>query len=783
MRRPVLVVAALVLAATAVLAGNAPEADAVGDANLVPIVPARLMDTRIGPGQETIDGLFEGIGQVDAGTHVTLYVAGRGGVADNPAAVMLNVTAVAPETLGFLTVYPCTAEVPVASHVNYFAGDIVPNSVMAKVSDEGTVCVYSLATTDVIVDVTGYVPVGGAPIPVEPARLLETRQPPGNETVDGQYAAYGRLDAGGIAKFKVWDRGEVPVGTEAVYLNVTAIFPDAPGFLTVYPCTDEVPETSNVNYGPGDVNPNAVLATVSDDGFVCIFSLAPADVIADVNAYVPPGGNRVAIEPARCADTRPDGVTFDGLFQGDGRFGPDEVYVVDIGGRCNIPDDATAAYLNVTAVLPSAAGFLTVWPCDADRPTTSNVNYGPGQIQPNGVLSKVSLDGEGQICIYSLAETDVIVDVNGYVPAAGLFGIAEISAGYEQTCSLMTDGAVWCWGEAGHLGDGTNVRRYQPQPTTITNATQVVSGWSTVCAVLDDGTARCWGENSRGQLGDGTDDGNGTTTRRFSPVEVTGLTGVTDISTWYRHSCAIADGPGSGVWCWGLNTFNELGAGLASGVERTTPIEVVGLPAERTAVDIEVGSAISCATLDDGTVWCWGNSSRTGGSGSSGPAAVVGVDSAVDLAVGDGHGCVVIDGGSVQCWGSAGSGQLGNGDKTNSALPVDVTGVSDAESISAGHATACVTLGDATAQCWGENGNGQAGDGTPTSDGEPTPVDVNGAAQPIVSMQTGYGYSCAVREDTSAVCWGGYSHWPLGTEVEAPIATPEVVGSGDHTTD
>jgi hypothetical protein len=55
-------------------------------------------------------------------------------------------------------VYPCTPEVPLASNVNYFAGDISPNSVLAKLSDDGQVCIYSYGTTDVIVDVTGYVP-------------------------------------------------------------------------------------------------------------------------------------------------------------------------------------------------------------------------------------------------------------------------------------------------------------------------------------------------------------------------------------------------------------------------------------------------------------------------------------------------------------------------------------------------------------------------------------------------------------------------------------------------
>src|SRR5690606_34476556 len=106
-----------------------------------------------------------------------------------------------------------------------------------------------------------------------------------------------------------------------------------------------------------------------------------------------PGGNRAAIDPARCADTRPaveGGNTVDGEFLGYGRLDAGETYAVTIAGRCGIPNAAGAVYANVTAVNPSAAGYLTVWPCDEPRPGTSNVNYGPGAIQPNSVLSKVS---------------------------------------------------------------------------------------------------------------------------------------------------------------------------------------------------------------------------------------------------------------------------------------------------------------------------------------------------------------------------------------------------------
>ena len=79
--------------------------------------------------------------------------------------------------------------------------------------------------------------------------------------------------------------GGVPVDADAVMLNVTAVLPDAPGFLTVFPCGSTRPHASNVNYRPGDVIPNAVLAKIGTDGKICIYSLATTDIVIDVNGY------------------------------------------------------------------------------------------------------------------------------------------------------------------------------------------------------------------------------------------------------------------------------------------------------------------------------------------------------------------------------------------------------------------------------------------------------------------------------------------------------------------
>jgi hypothetical protein len=123
------------------------------DSGFVPLLPARLMDSR--PGQTTTDGVHAGEGTRAAGSVTEVQVAGRGGVAADAAAVSLNVTIVRPDAAGFATVFPCGDAVPGASNINYSAGDIAPNAVLSKIGDGGKVCVFTVAGTHLLVDVNG----------------------------------------------------------------------------------------------------------------------------------------------------------------------------------------------------------------------------------------------------------------------------------------------------------------------------------------------------------------------------------------------------------------------------------------------------------------------------------------------------------------------------------------------------------------------------------------------------------------------------------------------------
>ena len=383
------------------------QAVALDDA--VPIAPGRLLDTR--PGETTVDGLFAGIGRPAAGTVTKVRIAGRAGIPANASAALLNLTIVTPSGAGFATIYPCTPTPPLASNINYSAGSFVANSATATLDANGDVCVFTLASADILIDATGFVPAVSGIGTLTPARLLDTR--PGETTTDGQFAGIGRPGAGSVTKVRIAGRGGVPSNATAAVLNLTLVTPTGAGFATIYPCTPTPPNASNINYAAGAFIANSVTAALDVNGDVCVFTLASADIVIDANAYAEAGSDVGTLTPARLLDTRTGESTVDGQFAGIGRAAAGSVTKIKVAGRGGIPANATAAIVNLTIANPGGFGFATIYPCTPTAPTASNVNYTPGSFVANGVTAK--LDANGDVCIFTLAAADVLVDANGYL--------------------------------------------------------------------------------------------------------------------------------------------------------------------------------------------------------------------------------------------------------------------------------------------------------------------------------------------------------------------------------
>jgi hypothetical protein len=131
-----------------------------GDFN--PLTPARILDTRNGTG-----GIS---GKVGPGGVITVPGAGVGGVpASGAAALIVNVTVNEPTAGSFLTVYPSDSELPLASNLNFNAGQTVPNLVVVKLGADGMTKAFNrCGDTHVIFDVVGWFGTGGSAGPAAP---------------------------------------------------------------------------------------------------------------------------------------------------------------------------------------------------------------------------------------------------------------------------------------------------------------------------------------------------------------------------------------------------------------------------------------------------------------------------------------------------------------------------------------------------------------------------------------------------------------------------------------
>lgn len=361
--------------------GGATEGDTPTDGgiNLMP-TPVRVVDTR------------ELAGKLGAGKMLTVPIAGANGVPADATAAVVSVTAVEPCGDTFLTVWPCGNALPTASMVNAPARSIVANSAVVRLGG-GSLCVYSMRPTDVIVDLSGWIALTGLrSLPVAPVRVIDTRvgEPQALNTAQNRLGAK-RLLAVGVAALPGFD-----ATATAATVNVTAVAPDSAGFLSVLPgpCSTATlpPSTSNLNVTADRVV--AASATVGlGDGELCIYTSTVTDVVVDLQALHGSVGGRVStVQPRRLIDTRDTT-----------RLAAGQSLPIGLG------TSASAAIVNLTAVDPADRGFLALYPCGGSIPTVSNLNVVAHAVVANRAM--VSTAGSSQFCLFTNVETDVVVDL------------------------------------------------------------------------------------------------------------------------------------------------------------------------------------------------------------------------------------------------------------------------------------------------------------------------------------------------------------------------------------
>ena len=227
----------------------------------------------------------------------------------------------------------------------------------------------------------------------------------------------------------------MPTDATAVVLNVTVVQARVGGYASVFPCGEAVPNASNLNFAAGQTVPNAVVAKVGAGGKVCVFAEVPFDLLVDVNGYVPAGSSVGSLSPARLLDSRAGGATVDGQLAGIGQRPTGSITEVPVAGRGGVPADASAVVLNVTVVQARAGGYATVFPCGEAVPNASNLNFAAGQTVPNAVVAKVGAGGK--VCVFAEVPFDLLVDVNGYVPAGSAVGSLSPARLLDSRCR-------WC---------------------------------------------------------------------------------------------------------------------------------------------------------------------------------------------------------------------------------------------------------------------------------------------------------------------------------------------------
>jgi hypothetical protein len=252
-----------------------------------PSVPARLLDTRVGPSFATVDGQGLGTGLQPGGSVTEVQVAGRAGVPADAAAAALNVTVTEAQGAGYITVFPCGAPQPTASSLNYTIGQTIPNGVISKIGAGGKVCLFASVGTQLIVDVNGDFPASSSFASLVPARLLETRSGAGLVTVDGQGQGAGPLAGGAVTEVQITGRAGVPAGAAAAVLNVTSTNGQGAGYVTAFPCGSPQPTASSLNFLLGLTIPNGVISKIGSGGKVCLFASVGTDLIVDVNGWFP----------------------------------------------------------------------------------------------------------------------------------------------------------------------------------------------------------------------------------------------------------------------------------------------------------------------------------------------------------------------------------------------------------------------------------------------------------------------------------------------------------------
>ena len=290
--------------------------------------------------------------------------------------------------------------------------------------------------------------------------------------------------------------------------------------------------------------------------------------------------------------------------------------------------------------------------------------------------------------------------------------IVATTVGDEHACAVSSRDVAYCWGKADGWLLGTEDSASAVRVAGNHRFTSVAAGGSFTCAIDVDGQAFCWGRAQKGQLGAGA-----FFDAAQRPQSVAGEHHFGSVVAGREHACAIDDT--GAAWCWGDNTYGQLGD--SSTRYASVPVRVLG---QKLFLKLGAGA----------------ESNST---------------------------CGVTNLGQGFCWGYNGSGQLGDGTTRSRNTPVRIKGLTQLRAIDPGADATCALTIAADVYCWGSNAVGQLGLGYAIRDTVMiTPSERVRVSEKFASVSAGDKTACAVSVVGRTYCWGSADGSLLGSNAD-----------------
>lgn len=543
------------------------------------------------------------------GANATTRLNLTGQVPATATAVTVSVTLSQPTVATYLTASPAATPRPTMASVAAYPGGLGSNLITVKIGASRSIDLYNLAgTVQVEANVVGFhaSDYGALFTPLAPERVLDSRT--GLGVFDGQPKKIGPK-----SDLSHRLRPSIPSNALALSLNLTGYSATANTAITAWENRSSSEPPASVHLTPGQtisvaVTPlvGAIFGSPGTAGDLTrttyIHNRAgTVDATADLSGYftVPP------------ADCQTGCVTTWGEYSWEQGAGT-PMTVKPFSG---LSDVVALAGTSDNGFALRADGTVKAWGASSNGLLGNGWWGGVASTSQSPVpvvgLTSVKAIASGETRGYALKSDGTVwqwgQNLDAPVQIAGLSGITAIAAARETGYALKSDGTVWSWGgnTHGELGNGS---------TAASSATPVrVSGLSGIkkigagggysgYAVKTDGTVVAWGENSEGQLGNGVPCTSSCVSR--VPVQVSGLTGVTDVVGDFARAFALkSDGT---VFSWGGNGNGGLGNGSDCGSNciSTTPVQVRDVT-DAKAIGRFGGGGY--AVRADGTVLGWGS--------------------------------------------------------------------------------------------------------------------------------------------------------------------------------